>query len=403
MAQFRKNVLSQYLRTKCDKQLRLSLYQSNELKARGWPVPLEARPAVQILRDRGKEWEQAKMQDLESAFGARVRGDKNKGRFVTTDLAAILKSTPASPTIAVQARFNHDELRSAFLTNIGMTPLEVAAIPPFGAFEPDIVLIRTPTDEEPEIMPDGDVAAIRPGDRRQALVVADIKHAGEANSSYSAEVALYAALLANWLRLNGLEDRFFVADRLGLWTRAKEISALSELIADQPGASLSDRMQAFLKDLERVDFPIFFQAVTAVYKNLQSTSVLANSPLLLSVGLGATHVFGPSDYWGDSGFTALTLLDKIGLAFVKYNGTDWRFQTGIFVGGFLDALITVANGSGRKYWLAGYSLGVPRMFGIDLGLEAHVAATLPFAFNAANQYGVALGGALVVPLDSIIQ
>jgi hypothetical protein len=68
MPQFRKNVLSQYMRTKCDKQLRLSLYSPPELEALHWPVPLEARPAVQILRDRGKEWEQAKMQDLEVAF-----------------------------------------------------------------------------------------------------------------------------------------------------------------------------------------------------------------------------------------------------------------------------------------------------------------------------------------------
>ena len=87
MAQFRKNVLSQYLRTKCDKQLRLSLYAPPELKTLGWPVPLEARPAVQILRDRGKEWEQAKMQDLETAFGARLRGAKQDGKFKRIELA----------------------------------------------------------------------------------------------------------------------------------------------------------------------------------------------------------------------------------------------------------------------------------------------------------------------------
>ncbi|HVV53322.1 MAG TPA: AAA domain-containing protein [Polyangia bacterium] len=265
-ALFRKNVLSQYLRTRCDKQLRLSLYRPKELEAQGWPVPLEARPAVQILRDRGKEWEQAKMQDLESAFGARLRGTKDKGRFTTMALADVLSASPPSPTIAVQVRFSHDDLRPSFLSNIGMTAPELAIVPPFGAFEPDIVLVRTPFDEEPEIMPDGDVAPIQPGERRQALVVADIKHAGEANASYSAEVALYAVLLANWLRLNRLQDRFFVADRLGLWTRAKEISALSQLIADQPGAALSERMQAFIRDLEPVDFPVFFQSVRHFFR-----------------------------------------------------------------------------------------------------------------------------------------
>src|SRR5690349_10502246 len=53
MPRFGKNVLSQYLRTKCDKQLRLSLFNPTELQAMNWPVPLTARPAVQILRDVG--------------------------------------------------------------------------------------------------------------------------------------------------------------------------------------------------------------------------------------------------------------------------------------------------------------------------------------------------------------
>lgn len=262
MAQFRKNVLSQYLRTKCDKQLRLSLYRPDELEAMGWPVPLEARPAVQILRDRGKEWEQAKMQDLETAFGAHLRGEKENGKFKRIELAPILSANPASPTVIVQARFSHAALKETFLANIGLPPQRMAMIPPFGAFEPDIVLVRTAADDELEILPNGDMTPVASGSPRKALLVSDIKHAGEANSSYSSEVALYAVLLANWLRLNHLEDRFFVADNLGLWTRAKEMSALAELVTTNPGATISERLQAFLGDLEKVDFPIFFQTVS---------------------------------------------------------------------------------------------------------------------------------------------
>ena len=102
MPRFGKNVLSQYLRTKCDKQLRLSLYAPNELQTLGWPVPLEA-VAVQILRDRGKEWEQAKMQDLEAAFGNQLRGAKEADKFKEIELAPVLLATPASPTLVVQA------------------------------------------------------------------------------------------------------------------------------------------------------------------------------------------------------------------------------------------------------------------------------------------------------------
>jgi hypothetical protein len=266
MPQFRKNVLSQYLRTKCDKQLRLSLYTPTDLKEQDWPVPLEARPAVQILRDRGKEWEQAKMQDLEVAFGVHLRGEKENGKFRRIELAPILGANPASPTIVVQARFAHQDLGPTFLANIGLTPTEIVAIPPFGAFEPDIILIRTPADDEIEILRSGETVPIQSGDQRKALLVSDIKHAGEANSSYSSEVALYAVLLANWLQLNHLGNSFFVADHLGLWTRAKEISGLAQLIATSPGAGLTDRLQAFLNDLERVDFQIFFQAVSHFFK-----------------------------------------------------------------------------------------------------------------------------------------
>ena len=262
MAQFRKNVLSQYLRTKCDKQLRLSLYSPDELGAMHWPVPLEARPAVQILRDRGKEWEQAKMQDLEAAFGTHLVGAKEDGKFKRIELGPILAANPLSPTIIVQARFAHQNLRETFLANIGLSTEQTAVIPPFGAFEPDIVLVRTPADDEIEILPSGDTAEITPGTQRKALLVSDIKHAGEANSSYSSEVALYAVLLANWLQLNQLQDRYFVAERLGLWTRSKEISTLATLVAGSPGATITERLQAFLGDLEKVDFQIFFQTVS---------------------------------------------------------------------------------------------------------------------------------------------
>jgi hypothetical protein len=262
MPQFRKNVLSQYLRTKCDKQLRLSLYSPPELQALHWPVPLEARPAVQILRDRGKEWEQAKMQDLDAAFGAHLQGTKEDGKFKRIELAPILSANPASPTIIVQARFSDTNLKSTFLGNIGLSPQQIAVIPPFGAFEPDIILVKTPADDDVEILPTGETIPISPGNQRKALLVSDIKHAGEANSSYSSEVTLYAVLLANWLRLNHLEDRFFVADHLGLWTRAKEMSALAELVTSNPGAGITEKLQAFLGDLDKVDFSIFFQTVS---------------------------------------------------------------------------------------------------------------------------------------------
>ena len=202
------------------------------------------------------------MHDLEAAFGTHLRGTKENGKFKRIELAPILSLNPASPAIIVQARFSHPNLRGTFLGNIGLTPQPIAMIPAFGAFEPDIVLVRMAADDEVEILLTGDTIPISRGNQRKALLVSDIKHAGEANSSYSSEVVLYAVLLANWLRLNHFENSFFVADRLGLWTRAKEISGLAELVATTPGAGITEKLEAFLGDLEKVDFQIFFQTVS---------------------------------------------------------------------------------------------------------------------------------------------
>ncbi len=266
MPRFGKNVLSQYLRTKCDKQLRLSLYAPPELTTMGWPVPLTARPAVQILRDVGVEWEQAKMADLESAFGAIVRFEKQNGKYKDVALQPILQQNLTSPTIILQPSFEHANLKDTFLQHLGLDPALVAQTPGFGSFRPDIISVHTRLDDEVEVLPNGECRTIQPTDQRKALIVCDIKHAGEANSSYSAEVALYAVLLSNWLRLVNLHGSYLVAARIALWTRAKEVSSLVELITTNPGATVSARIEAFTKDLEPVDFPIFFQTIDHFFR-----------------------------------------------------------------------------------------------------------------------------------------
>lgn len=266
MPRFGKNVLSQYLRTKCDKQLRLSIYDPPELAKMGWPVPLTARPAVQILRDAGVEWEQAKMGDLAAAFGGHVRSEKEKGKYRDVALESVLQQNLNCPTIILQPSFGHANLKHAFLQSLGLDAVRIAQTPTFTSFCPDIISVQTRLDEDVEVLPNGETRTVQPTDQRKALVICDIKHAGEANSSYSAEVALYAVLLANWLQLVNLQGTYLVAARIALWTRAREVSTLTELLTDTPGATISARMEAFAKDLEPVDFPIFFQTIDHFFK-----------------------------------------------------------------------------------------------------------------------------------------
>ena len=112
------------------------------------------------------------MQDLAAAFGNLLRGVKEADKFKEIELAPVLLANPASPTLVVQARFEHQNLRTLFLQNIGLSAENIAAIPSFTAFIPDVILIRTPTGDETEILPNGDTSPVAPGDQRKALLIA---------------------------------------------------------------------------------------------------------------------------------------------------------------------------------------------------------------------------------------
>lgn len=272
MPKFGKNVLSQYLRTKCDRQLRLSLYTDEEQAELGWPVRLRARPAIQILRDAGHNWEDAKLQDLESAFPRNTVGRKERDRaqnerFRSIDLTEALRGVTTTPIAIVQGLFGDLRLRPAFLRAIGITGGQADQIPVFKDFQPDILLVQAAANATACVLPSGKLAPVQPNDPRKAILLCDIKHAGEANSSYSAEVALYAVLLANWLELEGLSGEFFVSAQMGLWTRAKETSAIAALMEENPAATIPERVAAFLQDWEWVDFETYFQTVEHFFHN----------------------------------------------------------------------------------------------------------------------------------------
>jgi hypothetical protein len=141
-----------------------------------------------------------------------------------------------------------------------------------------------------------------------------------------------------------------------------------------------------------------------VYKDLLATAYLDNTPVILNVGLGANYIRGHEDVWGPHGMVALTVVDKLGLAFYKRSWQSFRFEMGPFVGGFLDALVrTLDKDKSERSWLLGYTVGMPRMWGSDVGVELHAAAALPFELNQTHRNGFALGAALVIPFNSVLE
>lgn len=67
-----KSTLSMFLRTKCDRELYLSLHEDSELKTHSMPVPLQARPGIGVLQTAGRDFEDERNDQLIQAFGRLV-------------------------------------------------------------------------------------------------------------------------------------------------------------------------------------------------------------------------------------------------------------------------------------------------------------------------------------------
>jgi len=267
MPKIGKNVLSQYLRTQCDRLLYLSIFTPTERENRGLPEAIKSRPSVQILRDEGRTWEQAKFADLKNVFGDLVIGTEQEDKYVNTDLLSLLSADLPTPAILIQGKFGLPELKRAALSALGLSETDIARIPDFSEFIPDIAMVCEPAaDFDEEVLPDGTRLALSSTEERKAIRLSDIKHAGEANSSYSTEVALYAFLLSNWLRLQGLDEKYFVSSRISLWTREEEVSNIVKLVNTTSNPTLAQRLEALSKDLEAIDFATYMQAVRRFFE-----------------------------------------------------------------------------------------------------------------------------------------
>ncbi len=265
--QFSKSKLSMYLRTKCDRELYLSLHTPTVLANHGMPVPLTARPGIGVLKTAGVDFEAAKNAELRLAFPGNTI-ENGQGGATTDDLAHLLTLVPNSPSIILQARVQPEQFRGQLLTNLGVPAAKQALIPPLGAMIPDIISVRLPQAEDEEVRPDGTRAPIDPGtEARRVLTVIDVKHASEPNASYSAEVALYAYVLANFVVHAGLSGRFFVSAKPQLWTRSSiGNSALAAALAANPRPTPDEMMGALVSDCDDIPFKFYIQTVRRFFQ-----------------------------------------------------------------------------------------------------------------------------------------
>jgi len=263
-----KSKFSMYLRTQCDRELYLSLFQNNPavLSKAGIPIPLKSRPGVQIITKSGHEFEYEQYDTLIRTIPEFIV-HKGNGR---TDIDPIqaLKSAP-TPSIILQPEIKPQSFRDEVLGNLGLDKAKQGAIPELSGLRPDVLYVHSPVAGECEITPDGSRKRIAEGDKRSAISVIDLKNVTEANASYSAEVCLYAFFLASWLESQGagLKDCYFVSDRVYLW-KHNEMPRFTELLGRKEGGDHKNLLKALIEDLEDglVNYLIYMPSVRKFFK-----------------------------------------------------------------------------------------------------------------------------------------
>ncbi len=266
-----KSTLSMFLRTKCDRELYLSLHEDSELDAHGMPVPLQARPGIGVLQTAGRDFEDERNDQLIQAFGSLVIYQPDKGganKPVKAPLASLLGKVTALPSIILQGKFEPSSFQNAVMANIGLQPGQITQVPPIAGLIPDIIVVRQATADDEEVGPDGCRRRIDPAtETRRALSIIDVKHTSEANPSYSAEVALYALFLANWIADQGLQNEYFVTIRSYLWTRFKQgQSELDALMSGTSPATAIQYLNALIADSEDANLRFYLPTVLHFFR-----------------------------------------------------------------------------------------------------------------------------------------
>lgn len=266
-----KSTLSMFLRTKCDRELYLSLHVDSELDSHGMPVPLQARPGIGVLQTAGRDFEDERNDQLIQAFGSLVIYQPDKGganKPVKAPLASLLGKVTALPSIILQGKFEPSSFQNAVMANIGLQPGQITQVPPIAGLIPDIIVARQATADDEEVGPDGCRRRIDPAtETRRALSIIDVKHTSEANPSYSAEVALYALFLANWIADQGLQNEYFVTIRSYLWTRFKQgQSELDALMSGTSPATAIQYLNALIADSEDANLRFYLPTVLHFFR-----------------------------------------------------------------------------------------------------------------------------------------
>ena len=280
MPKLSKSVVSMYMRTGCERQLGLRLYDADERERHGMPESL-LDVGLSAVKQAGIGWQSEREEELRRAAGAggvleaatRTAAEGSVAQFGLTEVIADLRPGQfvIEPFIGV-----HD---GDFLNNLGLAgrkdrfgdPVELSDL------VPDLIqVLPAATAEEiaeagagrrepllEEVSPDGTVRPIS-DDGRLRLRVIDYKMSAEPGSHHWAELAIYSVALSCWLAHHqGLDGRnwgetYAVSAAPGIWSLSETGSELSDLVARGPVPLDPARLTAAVEmEIEVAPFEVF--------------------------------------------------------------------------------------------------------------------------------------------------
>ncbi|GMU20605.1 MAG: hypothetical protein AMXMBFR13_07020 [Phycisphaerae bacterium] len=260
--------LSQYIRTECRRQLRLTLSPDNsayqpERTAQGMPPTQPPRPGLQEIVEAGREWEEEKLNDLTLTLGTgALRGDarvtsSNRTVYRPVPLAGALTGIVPGQFIA-QAKY---DVTPAFEAAMNIAAIRTRFNLDYANVVPDLLQVFAPGTFDRMVLPDGELIPVPQHDTRLQLRVIEVKLTAEPSPSYFAEVVYYSLVLAGWLREHANGDQFLVVPNGAVWPGSHDASRLVTVFrqaAAQGGtATLQQLLAALEEDLEAVPFEVF--------------------------------------------------------------------------------------------------------------------------------------------------
>lgn len=268
MPYFSKKVLSQYIRTECQRQLRLNLSPDNqdyrpERVLDQMPTEQPPRPGLEHLVQAGAEWEARVVNDLRNTFPASVViGDSythtsGQTRYRATPLEGVLTDAPPGAFL-IEAQY---QVVSTFEQALHLEHLRLDHNLAYAEVRPDILNVLPARTFGQYVTPVGEVLFLPDDDTRAQLRVIDIKLTAEPSPSYFAEVAYYTMTLAGWLMDRGLDSQFVVVPDGAIWSgshgASNLVTAQQALLRQGVVPQLQQLQNAMEQDLELVPFEVF--------------------------------------------------------------------------------------------------------------------------------------------------